>query len=282
MIELSAFADESDMNIIGQIDALKRNNIPYIELRWINDENVSALDLEKAKEYQKMFEENGIKVWSIGSPIGKIKITDDFEEHKNILRHTCKVAKIFKCNKIRIFSFFESYESEQLVYDYLTEMVKIAEEEHVNLYHENEKFIFGDTVERVLNIMQNVQGLKYVYDPANYIEVNEDTDYAIKTLHSKTDYFHIKDVISATGELVPAGYGDGKIDEIVKLICDDKVLSIEPHLAIFKGYNEIDGTEMKNKFKFNSNQEAFDAAVKALKNVLNSAGYKEENDAFIK
>ena len=282
MIKLSAFADEAGMSMQEQIQALKRNNIPYIELRWIDDQNVAYLSLEDAKRYQDIFEQNGIQVWSIGSPIGKIKITDDFEEHKNVLRHTCKVAKIFNCNRIRIFSFFEAYQSEQLVYDYLREMVEIAREEQVELYHENEKFIFGDKVERVLRIMQNVKGLKYVYDPANYIEVGEDADYSLNALHNQTDYFHIKDVISETGEIVPAGYGDGKIDKIVRQIDDDKVLSIEPHLAIFKGYAEIDGTEMKNKFKFNTNTEAFDAAVKALKDVLYKAGYTEKDRAFVK
>ena len=39
---------------------------------------------------------------------------------------------------------------------------------------------------------------------------------------------------------------------------------------------------MKNKFKFETNGEAFDAAVSAIKRVLTCAGYKEVNGVFEK
>lgn len=283
MIKLSAFADESDKTLKGQIAALKRNNISYIELRWIADKNVANLTVEEANAYAEEFEKEGIKVWAIGSPIGKIKLSEDFEAHKKRLRHVCKLAKIFGTDKIRMFSFFETEDQAEEVYARLSEMVSIATEENVVLYHENEKFIFGDKVDKILGIMKNVQGLKYIYDPANYIEVGEDMDKALDTLHQKTDYFHIKDVIRETGELVPAGHGDGKIIELIKRIGDTNVvLSVEPHLAIFDAFAYVDGTKMKNKYKFNSNVEAFDAAVSALKKLLIEAGYKECGDGFMK
>ena len=98
---------------------------------------------------------------------------------------------------------------------------------------------------------------------------------------ARTEYFHIKDVIAKTGELVPAGYGDGKIEKLIGgLETRNVVLSIEPHLAVFKGYADIDGTEMKNKFQFKSNEEAFDAAVSALKKLLLKAGYREADSVF--
>lgn len=276
MIRLSAFADESDATIEGQILALKRNGISYIELRWIKDKNIADITEEEARTYAKKFEDEKIKVWAIGSPIGKVKLSDDFEIHKKRLRNTCKVAKIFGTNKIRMFSFFETEGKDKEVYCRLNEMVNIATEEGVFLYHENEKFIFGDKVDKILDIMKNVQGLKYIYDPANYIEVGEDMDKALDALHDTTDYFHIKDVIRSTGELVPAGEGDGKIIELIKRIKDkDIVLSIEPHLAIFDAFAHIDSTQMKNKYRFKSKEEAFDAAVSAVKKVLKEAGYKE-------
>lgn len=280
MIRLSAFADEASKSLEGQIAALKRNGISYLEVRGINGTNVSKLTEEEATAYAKQLSDAGIQVWSIGSPLGKVKIDCDFEEYKETVAHVCRMAQIFGTDKIRVFSFHEAYESEETVYAYLREMVKIAERYGVQLYHENEKRIFGDTVERVLKIRDNVEGLKYVYDPANYLEVGEDSAYSLNTLHGMTDYFHIKDVISATGELVPAGCGDGRIGELVAKITDDKVLTLEPHLAVFQGYSEIDGSEMKNKFCFATNDEAFDAAVTALKTVLAEQGYQEKNGGF--
>ena len=48
----------------------------------------------------------GIKVSSVGSPIGKIKLTDDFESHFEVFKNVCSVAKILGTSNIRIFSFY--------------------------------------------------------------------------------------------------------------------------------------------------------------------------------
>ena len=79
--------------------------------------------------------------------------------------------------------------------------------------------------------------------------------------------------LSLTAQL---GYGVGQIARLIDMISDDKVLTVEPHLAIFDGFAQIDGSEMKHKFHFKSNGEAFDAAVNALKALLTAAGYREE------
>ena len=165
---------------------------------------------------------------------------------------------------------------------YLQKMADVAKEYDVELYHENEKDIYGDTLERVQDIMSSVNGLKYIYDPANYLQCDVPAEKTIAALVDKTDYFHIKDVIVATGELVPAGYGDGRIDELVGKIVGDKVLTLEPHLAVFDAYASIDNSEMKHKFHFTSNNEAFDCAVKAIKEILVKAGYKEVAGGFEK
>ncbi len=282
MIKLCAFIDEAASNIEEQMIAMKRNNLSLMEVRNINGKNVSAITIEEAKEYQNIFEKNGVSVWSVGSPLGKVDINTPFSEYEESVRHICKLANVFKTDKIRMFSFFNAYEEKEKVFEYLRKMVAIANEYGVCLYHENEKEIYGDTVERVKEIMANVKGLKYIYDPANYLQTGEKSDYSISELHSKTDYFHIKDVIFETQQLVPAGYGDGNILKIIELIDKDTVLTLEPHLAIFAGYADIDGTEMNNKFKFSSNQEAFDTAVKSLKELLEKAGYKENGFEFIK
>ncbi len=282
MIRLCAFADEADSNVDGQIAALKRNGIGLIELRGLDGTNVSALTEEQAKGYAKRFEDAGIKVWSIGSPLGKVKISEDFEEYAKLVHHVCRLANIFGADKIRMFSFFEAYECEEKVVGNLRRMVAIAAEYGVTLCHENEKEIFGDTLERVLKIAEAVPGLRLIYDPANYLEVGEAPEVTLDALHVKTEYFHIKDVISETGELVPAGCGDGRIGDIIARIDTDKVLTIEPHLAIFEGFSEIDNTVMKNKFHFDNNNESFDAAVNALKGILTKLGYEETEGGFTK
>jgi sugar phosphate isomerase/epimerase len=91
----SAFADESSNALAGQIDALKRNNFQYLEIRSIDKKNVSDLTLQEAREKNAALRDNGLSVWSIGSRIGKIKIADNFEEHLDLYKHTLDIAGEF-------------------------------------------------------------------------------------------------------------------------------------------------------------------------------------------
>lgn len=281
-IKLSAFADEAAVDLQGQIDAMKKNQIDLLELRSIDGNWVLDFTLEQAKGYAEVLEKNGIKVWAIGSPIGKVDINVDINEYLEKVKHICELAKIFNTKKVRMFSFFDAYDNSDKVMEYLKKMLEVANEYNVEFYHENEKDIYGDVAERVLEIMEKVPGLKFVYDPANFIQCGEDSTKTLDLLHSKIDYFHIKDVIAETGELVPPGCGSGNIEELVRRIKDDKVLTMEPHLAVFEAYSTIDNTEMKHKYCYKSNIEAFDAAVSAMKGILVKCGYKEVGTEFIK
>ena len=273
MIKLCAFSDEASSSLSGQIDALKKNGIGLTELRSVDGKNVSVFTQAEAKEYSHMLKEENIRVWAIGSPLGKIDINCDFTVYLNTVKKICETANIFETDKIRAFSFFKAYNERERVFDYMNSMAEIAKSFGVTLFHENEKEIYGDTLSRVKDIMDNVSTWKFVYDPANYIQVGEKAQDTINALLDKTDYFHIKDVISSTGELVPAGYGDGEIGKMIEKIGKDTVLTVEPHLAVFDAYKSIDNSEMKHKFHFSDNLSAFNAAVEALKNILESKGF---------
>ena len=279
MIRLCAFSDEAAKPLEGQIAAMKRNNIHLTELRSVNGMNVKKITLEEAKEYQKALRSNDISVWAIGSPLGKVDVNTDMSEYLETVKHICNLANIFETDKIRMFSFFNAYNEREKVIENLNLMVECARSFGVEMYHENEKDIYGDTAIRVLDILDNVPGLKCVYDPANFLQCGEDASMTLDNIHGRADYFHIKDVIAETGELVPAGYGSGKIDELISRIMGDKVLTLEPHLKIFSGFGDIDSSEMKNKFCFESNDLAFDAAVNAIKKLLNEAGYRENTES---
>ena len=285
MIKLSAFADEASASLDGQIKALLRNGIGYIDIRCVDARSVLDFTLEEAAEYNARLKEAGIRVYSVGSPIGKVEISCDFSEYLKKAEHICKLAKVFETDRIRMFSFFDAYDDEELVIDYLRQLVALADKYNLKLYHENEKKIFGDTAERVVKILDSVEGLHSIYDPANFVEVGENMDKALELLHKRSEHFHIKDVISSTGELVPSGFGDGKIKELIEKISpeiSEMVLTVEPHLAVFAGYSAIDSTEMKNKFKYPSSDDAFDAAVNALKKILCGVGYTEYNGGFVR
>lgn len=282
-IRLCAFADEASKEFERQLDVLNEENIPYIELRGLDGTNVSDLTEEQAREYKKLLDAKGIKVWSIGSPLGKINLDGDHEAHFEKARHTFRLARIFDTTRIRMFSYYNvDYDKdEQKVFDNLKKMVEIAREEGVVLYHENEKGIYGDLAVRVEKLLDNVDGLECIFDPANYVQCGQNIEDALDLLAKKTGYFHIKDAL-VSGEVVPSGKGDGNIDLLVKSIDKDVTLTLEPHLAVFEGYSHIDHTELKNKYVFNNAREAFAAAVDALKTILKNNGFVEENKVWKK
>lgn len=284
MIKLCAFSDEASPSLDGQIKALKKNKIYYTELRGVDGVNVSSLTNEKAQEINAILKANGIKVWSLGSPYGKVSLSDGFDENAlfSQLRHLCELCGVFDCDKIRVFSFYNAQDKKEKVFGLLNRSVRIAREYKVKLYHENEKDIYGEKCEQVLELKENVKGLKFVYDPANFLQAGQSADETINALFGITSYFHIKDVIADTQQLVPAGHGDGHISDLINKIDFDTTLTIEPHLAVFDGYAAIDGREMKNKYSYKSNTEAFDAAVSALKELLSVNGYEYKNGGYVK
>lgn len=283
MIRLSAFADESDNRIEGQIAALKRNGLSLLEIRNVNGKNVMELTDDEAKEIKALLDEAGIKMWSIGSPIGKKDISISEEEHLADVRRGCELAKIFGAENIRVFSFYNAEKDHAKMLDLMKKTVAIGNEYGIRMCHENDKGLYGDNLERTAEVLRETPGLYSVYDPANFLQVGEKAEDTLAALADKAYYFHIKDVVAETGELVPAGYGDGNLHGLIRdHVKGDKVLTVEPHLKIFGGYVLNDSTVLKTKFHFESNVEAFDTAIAAIKKILVEEGYVEKEGAFVK
>ena len=104
-MKLSAFADEASVDLLGQIEALKRNNIPYLEIRGVDGENIKAISNAKIKEIRTRLDESGIKVWSIGSPMGKDKVDNEFDKQVDDFKRMCEYAQMLGAERIRMFSF---------------------------------------------------------------------------------------------------------------------------------------------------------------------------------
>ena len=141
--QIYAFADEASPIIDKQIIAMRRNGLQGLEIRNVDGESVAAISLDKAREVRAKMDAAGLKVWSIGSPIGKIDIEkDDFNAHMDTLRHVIEVAKILGAENIRMFSFYipagknpADYRAEVLRRLHL--MADAAEGTGVTLCHEN-------------------------------------------------------------------------------------------------------------------------------------------------
>ena len=288
---LSAFADEAGSTLDEQIDALKSNGIDYIEPRKINGKGVLELSDEELINTKHKLDEAGIKVNSLGSPIGKYPIDEDFAPHLEDFKRALKVCEVFDTKFMRMFSFFvdadKLSESRDEVIRRLTVMANEAGKRGITLCHENESRIYGQMPKEVTDILTSVSSLGGIFDPANYRMNDADVTEGINATLINLKYLHIKDAVFDSQMIVPAGEGEGKIGEIIDVV-NDKIdgtvyLTLEPHLHVFDAYKDIDEHELKGKYIFKNNREAFDFAVNALKALLRKHGYERNgNNEWIK
>lgn len=277
-MKIYAFADEASPWMREQIAAMKENNIDGLEIRNVDKVNVADISDSKAREVKKMMDEANLKVWSIGSPIGKIDMEkDDFLLHTEKFKRTLETAEILGAENIRLFSFFTPQENrgdyKNQVIERLAEFLELAKNSKITLCHENEKGIYGDIPERCLEIHRALPEMKAIFDPANYIQCGVDTLMAWEMLKPYVKYLHIKDALT-DGSVVPAGKGAGNISYILDAFRKNggECVTIEPHLTVFDGLKSLEKEEessvVGNVYRYASNEEAFGAAVSALRELL--------------
>lgn len=247
-VVLSGFADEIDPALTKQMEVIKKLGMSHIEMRGVNGKGLVEYSVAEAREIKKQLDDNGIRLSSLGSPIGKIKITDDFEPHFELYKHTVELAHLMETPYIRMFSFFmpegqDPARYRNQVMEQLGRFADYAKQNGVCLLHENEKDIYGDIAPRCLEIMQLYYGDQFqaVFDFANFVQCKQDTLEAYELLKPYIRYVHIKDAVWATGDVVPAGMGDGHVAEILKKLKDSGYqgyLSLEPHLSDFAGFQD--------------------------------------------
>jgi hypothetical protein len=127
----------------------------------INGKNVSELTLEEAKAVHDEMQQRGFRVSAAASPIGKSDIKEPFEEKLPLFRHVLEVTKILGASNMRVFTFYTPKDEDPALYrdevvSRMKTMVEIASKEGITLLIENDRGVFGDSPERLLDIFQTV------------------------------------------------------------------------------------------------------------------------------
>lgn len=277
-MKIYAFADEASGQLAGQIRAMKRNGLDGLEIRGVDGENVSELSLAKAREVHERLADEGLAVWSVGSPIGKIDLEkDDFDRHLCKLRHTLDVARELGAGQLRMFSFYipagrAPEDCRQQVIDWTGEMLRVGEGSGVTFCHENEKGIYGDVAVRCAELLRLFPQMEGVFDPANFVQCGQDTWEAWEMLSPRIRYLHIKDALP-DGSVVPAGCGAGNVKRIVDAYRarGGNALTVEPHLSVFSGLGALEREGERTQvgaYRYETSDAAFDAACQALRALL--------------
>ena len=247
MLRLAAFADEISPDLDVQIEHCRKNGVTHFELRGVAGKNVLDFDAGLRAEIKRELAGNGLGVVCIGSPIGKVKLSDSWAQHFERFKIAVDAAEFFAAPFIRIFSYYEAHDRDEVLrrmqkkVDYLRDRAPV-------LLHENENDIYGERGAQCLDLLRSIDSpkLRCAFDFANFVQAGENPLDNWPSLKPYTVHIHIKDALAGTGKVVPAGHGDGKIAEILKDACASGYagfLSLEPHLAQHGQFSGFSGPD---------------------------------------
>ena len=256
MWTLTGFADEISPDLDEQLDRLTEESISYLELRSVWNTNVLDLTDEELEKVASAATARGIGISSIGSPIGKVPVTDPFGPHLQRFRRALRAADVMRSPYIRVFSFFipEGHDPGDYREEVIERMGVLAGEAQragVTLLHENEKDIYGDVPGRCVDVLASVgsPALRAAWDAANFVQCGISHPYrdGYEALRPYIEYVHVKDAYSGSGKVVPAGEGAGQWPDTLSALDAsrfDGFFSLEPHLASAGPYSGFSGPDL--------------------------------------
>jgi sugar phosphate isomerase/epimerase len=255
---LTGFADEISPELEEQLETLEQESMSFMELRSAWNTNVLDLTDDELERVKSATAERGIRISSIGSPIGKVAVTEPFGPHLERLRRALYAANVMESPYVRVFSFFipegqEPGHYREEVIDRMGIMAGEAEDSGVTLLHENEKEIYGDVPSRCLDILASVgsPALRAAWDAANFVQCGVSPyEEGYASLRPYVEYVHVKDALPGSDRVVPAGEGDGQLPETLSALRAsgfDGFFSLEPHLASAGTYSGFSGPELFRK-----------------------------------
>lgn len=282
---ISGFADEIHPQLDEQLRVLRGLGMDHLCLRAADGKGVADYTLEEFQErILPRLEEAGVKISSLGSPIGKVDIHDDaaFQRQLEQLDTLCRICNASGCRYIRMFSFFipkgenpDDYTDQVLAK--LARFAQVAEKYDVILIHENEKDIYGDIGRRCRVILDRLASphFKAAFDFANFVQCGEDPEACWELLKDQVVYIHIKDAVKGNNENVLCGTGDGKIPQLLKRAVREDgyqgFLTLEPHLVLFDTLQSLeteDAAKVIAHNKAKDGAEGFTMQYNALVDIL--------------
>ena len=249
---LTGFADEASQNLDEQIKATKELGWNAIESRNIGGKNIHDLPEEEFEKVVEKLESANIHINCFGSAIANWAkdINDSFDITLAEVERAIPRMKRLGTKLIRIMSYARCDAAEQHAserFKRLTEIVSMFKENGLQPVHENCMNYGGMSWKHSLELMENVPGLKLIYDTGNSPFMK---DYAkggdvwqnswefYSNVKQHIAYIHIKDSMNPKPgekeEYTMPGEGQGYVKEIIAdLKADgyDGGISIEPHLA---------------------------------------------------
>ncbi len=264
---LTGFADEAADSIDGQIEVTKKLGWSRIEIRAVDGLNIHDLPDAEFSQVKDKLERAGIQANALGSNIANWghDIGENFDEVLKTVDRTIQRMKALNTNLVRVMSWkvIRDNEGRAIVnqqagerFRRLREITTRFTDAGITPVHENCATYGGMNPKNTLEMLQEVPGLKLVFDTGNP-PLTEDFDKPwpypdqsswdfYSAVKEHIAHIHIKDSYrnTETREEVYCWPGEGRGD--VKRILEDLKsrgysggLSIEPHMAVVYHDNSV-------------------------------------------
>lgn len=253
----TGFADEAAPDIQGQIRATKALGWDCIEARNVDGRNIHDISDADFEKVVAALESEGVRINCFGSAIanwGKA-ITDPADASMAEARRAIPRMKRLGTKLVRIMSFAvlkDRGPDDQMAderFRRLRELHRMFTGEGLTPVHENCMNYGGMGWTYTLKMIENVPGLKLVFDTGNPVFTDDRTRPEPRPKQSAWEFYenvrehvayvHIKDgIFDKTAQKMKftfPGDGEGDVRRIVKDLLSrgyDGGLSIEPHLAV--------------------------------------------------
>jgi sugar phosphate isomerase/epimerase len=272
---LTGIADEAGALIETQIKATRELGWAHIEARNVEVEGFDKANLHDIPEaaFEKVceaLEASGVKIHAFGSTIGNWakKIDDPFDlsEVERAIPRMQRLGTKF----VRIMSYAVREGDDQMEderFRRVNEITKRFLDAGITPVHENCMNYGGMSWQHAEKLLENVPGLKWVFDTANPVfnddrskpdpQPKQDPWEFWTHVKEHTVHIHVKDARwndeKGDADYVFPGEGDGKVREILTDAFRsgyDAGISIEPHMAVvFHDANSAaDGGEMYRNY----------------------------------
>ena len=251
---LSGFADEAaiDKTIDQQLSAIAAAGLFYLSIRFVDVgngiKNIMELSEEEFDIVRRKLDKYDLKISSIGSPIGKVKLLDvddgtanrffPFDEYMDQhVEKVCRIAKTLDCKCIRGFSFYHPKGTppenhiEQAA-EQLRQIAEMCDSYALTFGLEVEANLIGQNANLLaqLHSLVDSEAMVLIFDGANLITQGYSKAESIQQfdkMKSALGWLHIKDHVATHTEtgsyvdeealsgFVPAGRGASGYPEIL-------------------------------------------------------------------
>ncbi|USZ70128.1 sugar phosphate isomerase/epimerase (plasmid) [Halorussus salilacus] len=224
------------------LDFWRQTDIDHVEVRMVDGDNVANLSLETVEVVANRFDEIGIDVPCVASPILKTSLVGGDDNPSEYVNYDAKFgvseqreladdigekANLLGADYVRIFSGWnEDCDWEETLPPLLESVSSILSEYGIQPLLELDHMCNVTTYEQFERISDRVSGdVGVLFDPGNYVLSGRDDVLAeLDRIGDGVTHVHVKDV--ADGECVPLGEGDIPYAELLRRMTEYGIESL--------------------------------------------------------